>query len=102
MNYDEKIVKKSASLEEAATMICSYGYYDTRGVSKEDVLKYMRLGAQWQKEQLMHGAIEGEIGDIMPLIEVNEMNNYLRYVKEHELKTGDKVKVLLIKMENEL
>lgn len=51
MNYDEKIVKESASLEDAATKICCYGFYDTKGVSKEDVLKYMRLGALWQKDQ---------------------------------------------------
>ena len=51
MNYDEKIVKESTSLEDATTEICCYGFYDTKGVSKEDVLKYMRLGALWQKEQ---------------------------------------------------
>lgn len=51
MNYDEKIVKNSASLEEAATRICCYGYHDTNGVSKEDVLKYMKLGAMWQKDK---------------------------------------------------
>lgn len=53
--------------------------------------------ANWQKQQLMKDAIEGEIGDIMPLIEVGEMNNYLKYIKAHGLKTGDKVKVILIK-----
>ncbi|MCR4849056.1 MAG: hypothetical protein K5920_09450 [Bacteroidales bacterium] len=56
MNYDEKIVKESASLEEAAARICSYGYYDTKGVSKEDVLKYMKLGALWQEQQMTEDA----------------------------------------------
>lgn len=55
--------------------------------------------AEWKESQLMKDAIEGEIGDIMPLIEVGEMNNYLKYVKAHGLKTGDKVKVILIKEE---
>ena len=53
--------------------------------------------ANWQKQQLMKDAIEGEIGDNMPLVEVGEMNNYLKYIKAHRLKTGDKVKVILIK-----
>jgi hypothetical protein len=55
--------------------------------------------AEWIESQLMKDAIEGEIGDIMPLIEVGEMNNYLKYVKAHGLKPGDKVKVILIKEE---
>lgn len=55
--------------------------------------------AEWIESQPMKDAIEGEIGDIMPLIEVGEMNNYLKYVKAHGLKPGDKVKVILIKEE---
>ena len=55
--------------------------------------------AEWIESQLMKDGIEGEIGDIMPLIEVGEMNNYLNYVKAHGLKPGDKVKVILIKEE---
>jgi len=44
-------------------------------------------------------AIKGEIGDIMPLIEVDEMNNYLKYIKAHGLKPGDKEKIIIIKEE---
>ena len=55
--------------------------------------------AEWIESQLMKDGIEGEIGDIMPLIEVGEMNNYLNYVKAHGLQPGDKVKVILIKEE---
>lgn len=55
--------------------------------------------AEWKESQLLKDAIEGEIGDFMPLIEVGEMNNYLNYVKAHGLKPGDKVKVILIKEE---
>lgn len=75
-------------------------------ISESDLCTYqqgLRKGAremaEWIESQLMKDAIEGEIGDIMPLIEVGEMNNYLNYVKAHGLKTGDKVKVLLIKEE---
>ena len=55
--------------------------------------------AEWIESQLMKDAIEGEIGDIMPLIEVGEMNNYLNYVQAHGLKTGDKVKIIIIREE---
>lgn len=73
-------------------------------ISKSDLCAYQqglergaREMAEWKESQLMKDGIEGEIGDIMPLIEVGEMNNYLNYVKAHGLKTGDKVKVILIK-----
>lgn len=49
------------------------------------------------REEMMKDSVKGEIGDIMPLIEVGEMNNYLKYAKAHGLKPGDKVKIIIIK-----
>lgn len=73
-------------------------------ISESDLCAYQqglkrgaREMAEWIESQLLKDAIEGEIGDIMPLIEIGEMNNYLKYVKAKGLKTGDKVKVILIK-----
>lgn len=73
-------------------------------ISESDLCAYQqglergaREMAKWKESQLTNGAIEGKIGDIMPLIEVGDMNDYLKYVQAHGLKPGDKVKVVLIK-----
>lgn len=106
MNYDEKIVKESASLEEATTKICCYGFYDTKGVSKEDVLKYMRLGALWQKQQMMKDAVEGVIHHFadneLAAVHYNDPKGTPMsiYVSSKGLSAGDKVKIILIKEEN--
>lgn len=66
--------------------------YKTDGlkISPYDLANLACYFANWERAQMMKGAIEGEIGDITPLIEVGEINNYLNYVKAHGLKTGTK------------
>lgn len=50
MKYESKAVKESKTIEEAAIMICSYGHYDTNGVSRKDIIKYMKLGAEFAQK----------------------------------------------------
>ena len=64
---------------------------------KETLQTEYEKGLFDMREEMMKDAVEGEIGDIMPLIEVGEMNNYLNYVKAHKLKIGDKVKIIIVK-----
>lgn len=66
---------------------------------KETLQTEYEKGRFDMREEMMKDGIKGEIGDIMPLIEIGEMNNYLSYVKAHKLKEGDKVKIIIIKEE---
>ena len=56
--------------------------------------KYAQLGAQWQKEQMMKGAVEGRLGSTVTGSEqyVSAYVGYGEYGKD-----GDKVKVIIIK-----
>lgn len=37
-----------------ATSLCGYGYYDPNGVPKEAIVKYLAMGAEWQREHVWH------------------------------------------------
>ena len=50
MSFETKIIKSSKTIEEAAVKICGYGYYDTNGVSRDDIIKYMKLGAEFAQK----------------------------------------------------
>ena len=56
--------------------------------------KYAQLGAQWQKEQMMTGAVDGRLGSTVTGSEqyVSAYVGYGEYGKD-----GDKVKVIIIK-----
>jgi len=57
----EEIIKKAKDLYQEllpfATYICGYAFHDNDGVPKETILKYLSIGAQWQKEQMMKDAV---------------------------------------------
>ena len=50
MSYESKVVKESKTIEEAAIKICCYGYYDNNGISRKDIIKYMKLGAEFARK----------------------------------------------------
>lgn len=47
---EEKAVNSSKTIEEAAMKICGYGFYDYNGISREVIIKYMKLGAEFAKK----------------------------------------------------
>lgn len=55
--------------------------------------------AKWKEQQLFEKAIECCIGDFNFFINVNDVNDYIEYIQSQGLKSGDKVKVILIKTE---
>ena len=106
--WEKKLCRESKSPEAMATSLCGYGYYDPNGVPKEAIVKYLVMGAEWQKEQMMKGLCfetkvylesdgcaedfnESEWLDLENT-EITELP-----VDALGLKAGDKVKVIIVK-----
>lgn len=52
--WERKFCRESKSPEAMATSLCGYGYYDPNGVPKEAIVKYLAMGAEWQREHVWH------------------------------------------------
>lgn len=58
------------------------------------------LGANWQKEQMLNDGIECTIDDDIDMLFADYTNfDEDGYIREQGLKAGDKVKVIMIKVE---
>ncbi len=57
---EEQIIERAKDLYPKllpfATYICGYAYHDNDGTPKETIQKYLAIGANWQKEQMMKEA----------------------------------------------
>ena len=62
--------------------------------------KLYKDGANWQKEQLLNDGIECTIDDDIDMLFADYTNfDEDGYIREQGLKPGDKVKVIMIKVE---
>ena len=78
-------------MEEAAK---TYAKKESHGYEPCNIVKTFKAGAQWQKEQMMKGAVEGRLGSTVTGSEqyVSAYVGYGEYGKD-----GDEVKVIIIK-----
>jgi hypothetical protein len=93
--WENKLCRESKSLEAMTASLCGYGYYDRNGVPKEAVVKYLKMGAEWQKEQMMKDSISGKVKHCIRywiITDENELQNCLK-----KFVGGDKVKVIIVK-----
>ena len=49
-SYDKKIIKDSKTIQELVTRLCGYGYYDSKGIERSDIERYIEIGVKWSKE----------------------------------------------------
>lgn len=50
MKFEKQVIKESKTIEEAAIKLCGYGYYDSNGISRKDIIKYMKLGVEFAQK----------------------------------------------------
>ena len=72
----------------------------SRGVNSAYGIGFLE-GAEWTREQMMKDAVEGEVKDFCFVREVNYSSAKIEFSTIPELKFGDKVRVIVLKAEEE-
>ena len=98
--------KSSDSLEEAANDYCSVYYdWDNEGERKE-VVRTFKVGAEWQKVQMMKEVVEGYVTfntdleeEGLPCVTVIADEKPMEFYESRGFKLGDKVHIIIVKKE---
>lgn len=86
--WEKKLCRESKSPEAMATSLCGYGYYDPNGVPKEAIVKYLAMGAEWQREHVWHDP--DEVPDVdAAMAEVEEKAK--AFTAAHQGETADDI-----------
>jgi len=67
---------------------------------EDDIRITFQAGAKWDREQMMKGAVEGEIKDFRFVREINYSSTKIEFDSIPELKEGDRVRVVVLPKEN--
>jgi len=101
MKYVNKhSVEMADSIEKLATFFCGYAYHgyfnDDREhpIPKAAVMELLEMGAEWQKQQMMKDAVGANVYSFNGESTV-DWNCVIP--NTHSIKSGDKVKVVIIK-----
>lgn len=106
-DYNKKTVEKAGSIYKLATLVCGHGYYayhnDDRDhpIPKEAIKEYLEMGAAFERQQMTKDAVCATVD--YPIIGSDFPNIYPNYKElgdycdKHNIKDGDKVKVIIIK-----